>query len=329
MLTEYVTTDITLEQKIQFKQFLANCIEEHCTRGCYDVYFDYRDEISPETVNKAFFEYVENDNGYSKFSDYLDTIIYDEWSLWDYDHYLIEEIEKDAQSEPEYIQSQLQSIIDSGDLFEVLDECGYCGIRYDIKDVFRDVKVNLLLATSAELNYDLSSISRAYIEHVDNREWINLYKDNALQYLIRQQGYFTKAEDFLTDAMEHETSKFLKSVDWELNNAYVGDCHCLTVLISADLDTLDDLADILAKKETAKKKITVTKDCEIGLLAPFIGGGSTLDIQLEKDFEFPADMLYDVQIEHRGHYSGIHGYYTVDDIYCLCGECWRATAKFE
>jgi hypothetical protein len=319
----------TPEQETAFKQFLTDCIEEYCRDGYYTIYWDYRDEVSPDTINKAFFDYVDDDNGYCNFEDYLDSTVFDEWSLWDYEHYLIEEIESDANNSDDFIQEILQNIIDNGTIWDYLYECGYQGLKYDIHDIVNDVKVNLLLATKSELNYDLSPISRVYIEKIDNAEWRNLYKDNALQYLIRQQGYFTKAEDFLTDAMEHETSKFLKSVDWELNNAYVGDCHCLTVLISADLDTLNDLADILSKKETAKKKITVTKDCEIGLLAPFIGGGSTLEIQLEKDFEFPADMLYDVQIEHRGHYSGIHGFYTVDDIYCLCGECWRATAKFE
>lgn len=324
-------TVATPEQVTAFEQFLRKCIERFCWNGEYPVYFSYDDKVGEDTLNEAFFDYVEKHHkDYDYFSDYLTEVVQNTWYIYEYEDNLAQNIEDAACKEPDFISEILEYVEDENLFWDYLYECGYNGLSWDVHDIVSNTKVNLLLATKEELNQDLSSISAAFIDKDPSSYWNTANaKDNALNYLIRQQGYFTKSEDFLTDKIEGCKSKFLTSVDDELNNAYCGDCHCLTVLASASLDDLDELADILLKKETAKQKITVTKDCEIGLLAPFVGGGSTLEIQLEKDFEFPADMLYDVQIEHRGHYSGIHGFYTVDDIYCLCGECWRATAKFE
>lgn len=320
-------TVATPEQVTAFEQFLRKCVEQFCRNGEYPIYFDYRDEVDADTLNEAFFKYVEDNNGYSSFSDYLEDIIYDKWSLYDYDNYLADEIENAAREEDDFISDTLEYTIEEGYFWDYLYDAGYHGLVWDIRDIVSDTKVNLLLATKEELNQDLSSISAAFI---DDSCWNTANaKDNALNYLIRQQGYFTKSEEFLTGTINPQHSKFLNSIEDELNNAYCGDCHCLTVLASASLDDLDKLADILIKKETAKQKITVSKDCEIGLFAPFVGGGSTLEIQLDKDFEIPVDMLYDVQIEHSGNYSGLHGFYTVDSVYCLVGSCWRANMKFE
>lgn len=330
MMNTTTQVPVTPEQETAFEQFLRKCIERLCWNGEYSVYFSYNDRVEEDTINETFFDYVKKYHKYYDcFSDYLTNVIQDKWYIYDYEDNLIEDIKDAARREPDFISEILEYVEDECLFWDYLYKCGYNGLSWDVHEIVSDTKVNLLLATKEELNQDLSSISAAFIDKEGSHWNTANAKDNALNYLIRQQGYFTKSEDFLTYKIEDCKNKFLTSVDNELNNAYDGDCHCLTVLISADLDTLDKLADILLKKETAKQKITVTKNCEIGLLAPFVGGGSTLDIQLEKDFEFPADMLYDVQIEHRGHYSGIHGFYTVDDIYCLCGECWRATAKFE
>lgn len=323
------TTIATPEQVTAFEQFLRKCIKNFCLNGEYRVYFDYRDEVEEDTINEAFFKYVENDNGYSNFSDYLEDIIYNEWNLFDHENYLIDDIEGAAREEEDFISDILEYTIEEGYFWDYLYDVGYQGISWDIHDIVSDTKVNLLLATKEEINQDLSSIATAFLDEDYNSDNDKIAKDNALNYLIRQQGYFTKSEEFLTGTRNPQHSKFLNSIEDELNNAYCGDCHCLTVLASASLDDLDKLADILLKKETAKQKITVSKDCEIGLFAPFVGGGSTLEIQLDKDFEIPVDMLYDVQIEHRGNYSGLHGFYTVDSVYSLVGSCWRADMKFE
>lgn len=330
MMNTTTQVPITPEQETAFKQFLRKCIEKFCWDGEYPVYFSSSDKVEKDVINKTFFDYVkEHHKYYNCFSDYLTDVIQNTWNIYDYEDYLINDIKDATKKEPDFISGILEYVEGEALLWDYLYECGYNGLDWDIHDIVSDTKVNLLLATKEELNQDLSSISAAFIDKESSHWNTANAKDNALNYLIRQQGYFTKSEDFLTYKIEDCKSKFLTSVDNELNNAYDGDCHCLTVLASASLDDLDKLADILLKKETANRKIIVSKDCEIGLFAPFVGGGSTLEIQLDKDFEIPVDMLYDVQIEHRGNYSGLHGFYTVNSVYGLVDSCWRADMKFE
>lgn len=327
LMTKTMTV-ATPEQVTAFEQFLRKCVEQFCWNGEYPVYFDYRDEVDADTLNKTFFDYVEKHHKYYDcFSDYLTEVIENTWNIYDYEDNLIKNIKDAARREPDFISDILEYVENECDFWDYLYDAGYQGISWDIHDIVSDTKVNLLLATREEINQDLSSIATAFLDEDYNSDNDKIAKDNALNYLIRQQGYFTKSEEFLTGTSQH--SKFLSSIENELNNAYDGDCHCLTVLASASLDDLDKLADILLKKETANQKITVSKDCEIGLFAPFVGGGSTLEIHLDKDFEIPVDMLYDVQIEHSGNYSGLHGFYTVDSVYSLVSSCWRANMKFE
>ena len=328
-----MTATTATTEREKYINFLRNRIENYCDRnGCYTYYrCGYDDCVSEEVIAKCFYEYIENQRGYEKFSHYLENHVYEEW-LWDYDQYLWHDIKEDFDNAVD------EGLLEDVDLeWDDLYEAGYQGVSFDINEFVDDIRINLLLATANELNHDLSSINQCYTQgyqfrYDDPDKQAKLEKeleDNMLAQLIKQQGYDVTTEYIGGEDIACSDSKFLKSVADELLNGYYDVCQCLTVLTTASLDDLDDLADILLKRDNCKKTITVSKNTMLGLLAPFIGGGSTLDICLDKDFEFSTDMIYDVQIESRDQRSGIHRFYTVDSIYGLCGDAWDSKMKIK
>ena len=325
-----VITD-TLEQ--EFDNFLRDEIEQHCYKGSFDVYFDYRDRVDVETINNCFCEYLEDQRGYTKFSHYLEQCVDEKWSIWEYEHELINLIEEDAKLQSDEIQDMLSTHISEGDIWDDLCKVGYQGLQWSIFDIIPDIKINLLLATANEQNHDLSSINQCYTQgyqfrYDDPDKQANLVKeleDSALAYLVKQQGYDVPDNYIGSEDMACSDNRFLKSVADELYESYYDVCQCVTALATVGLSELDDFADVLLKRDNCKKEVTIKKDCYIGLFAPFIGGGSLLEIELDKDFTFPTSMLYDVQVESREKYSGIHGLWTVNSVFDLWGGCWNAT----
>ena len=320
------TTTETTTAREKYINFLRNRIENYCDREGYYPYYrcSYDDCISEETIAKYFYDYIKNQHGYEKFSHYLENRMWEEW-LYDYDGYLWCDIKKDFDNAVD------EGLLEDVDLeWDDLYEAGYQGVTFNINEFVDDIRINILLATANELNHDLSSINQCYTQgyqfrYDDPDEQAELesdLEDNMLAYLIKQQGYDVTTEYIGGEDIACSDSKFLKSVANELLNGYYNVCQCLVVLTTASLEQLDDLADILLKRDNCKKTITVSKDTMLGLLAPFVGGGSTLDIYLDKDFEFSTDMIYDVQIESRDQRSGVFRCWSVDSIYGLCGDAW-------
>lgn len=56
----------------------------------------------------------------------------------------------------------------------------------------------------------------------------------------------------------------------------------------------------------------------VGIFAPWVGGGSTFNIQLEKPLDIPRSMQFDVQIEGAGCSE-----YTVNAVYGLVLKAWK------
>ena len=179
MMNTTTQVTVTPEQETAFKQFLTDCIEEHCRDGYYIIYWDYRDEVSPDTINKAFFDYVDDDNGYCNFEDYLDSTVFDEWSLWDYEHYLIEEIESDANNSDDFIQEILQNIneYNQAEVTHMLDCMEDSDVDYDfyreyLKIISEDpANKQAIIADTANryqewLDYDCNERSSKDIEEI-------------------------------------------------------------------------------------------------------------------------------------------------------------------
>lgn len=271
----------------------------------------YDDRIPPHFILKAFNEYCNiaksNNNDYETFKDYLEAMFAD-INAYYFDleeKQLLHEIKNNIQYESEELQSSFEALIDGMNDYEILEVGGFEGINYDIKEFLDyDYRINLMFATPYERNCDMSLIPR--FEDVDN---------NALTYLIRQQGYDVHEvfkslkEDRINDSV------FVRSVVDELREQSYSMAE-LTALVTARGENLLNLLDNIAHENNY---ISISKDATIGLYNEWNGSGSLLEIQLEKPAVFPTSMVRNVQIEGAGkENSG----YTVDAVYGLVSKAW-------
>lgn len=271
----------------------------------------YDDRIPPHFILKAFNEYCNiaksNNNDYETFKDYLEAMFAD-INAYYFDleeKQLLNEIKNNIQYESEELQSSFEALIDGMDDYEILEVGGFEGINYDIKEFLDyDYRINLMFATPYERNCDMSLIPR--FEDVDN---------NALTYLIRQQGYDVHEvfkslkEDRINDSV------FVRSVVDELREQSYSMAE-LTALVTARGENLLNLLDNIAHENNY---VSISKDATIGLYNEWNGSGSMLEIQLEKPAVFPTSMVRNVQIEGAGkENSG----YTVDAVYGLVSKAW-------
>ncbi|MGN0261935.1 MAG: hypothetical protein ACI4B9_03700, partial [Eggerthellaceae bacterium] len=180
------------------------------------------------------------------------------------------------------------------------------------------MKVNVLLGTEAEKNLDFSSIGVMRDELIVSGPLDADVRDNALTWLVEQQGHtLTELKDATAiyqkwgfDAAEITHGTFIASVAEELNDF----SHIMgSVTVLAEL-SINDMAKTLDPSVT----LTIPKDATIGIFAPWVGGGSALDIQLEKDLVIPFDKRFDMQIEGAGCRE-----YTVNNVYGLVEEAWK------
>lgn len=271
----------------------------------------YDDRIPPHFILKAFNEYCNiaksNNNDYETFKDYLEAMFAD-INAYYFDleeKQLLHEIKNNIQYESEELQSSFEALIDGMNDYEILEVGGFEGINYDIKEFLDyDYRINLMFATPYERNCDMSLIPR--FEDVDN---------NALTYLIRQQGYDVHEvfkslkEDRIND------SAFVRSVVDELREQSYSMAE-LTALVTARGENLLNLLDNIAHENNY---VSISKDATIGLYNEWNGSGSMFEIQLEKPAVFPTSMVRNVQIEGAGkENSG----YTVDAVYGLVSKAW-------
>lgn len=199
-----------------------------------------------------------------------------------------------------------------------------------------DMCVNIMLRCGDEGNRDFVSIHEQYEsmfkEDISPEELTaSLQEENGLSWLVKQQGYTMEqlyntvheynrfwdspeAEGLSYDAKYNKFasthSPFLTSLCQELANM-VNYMNTMTVLTKM---SMTDFAEFMQPG----KEFVLPKNSMIGIFNPWNGGGSTLDIVLEKDLVVPSSLVYDVQIEGaKPDYQ-----YTVDSVYGLVGNAW-------
>lgn len=318
----------------EIKKWLAEQIDNLTDENnCYEVSpTSYDDYISEATLLTKFNEYCENNKNHNSFSDYLVEYFWNEWI--DADDYLYDVIKSKA-AEAGLEDAYEAFCEDCGSDREALYTCGYNGTNIKIEEFLEhDYKIDLMLATENELNYNMGSISDYYIEperfvlHDPSKDkrW-----DNALTYIIRQQGHtpdeIIEAYNKLLDAEDKKQQpviedKFIKSTAEELYDWSTFGCGELTALVKLSGQNLLDVLTKIAKKEG---NIMLLENTTIGIYDEWNGAGSQLDIQLSKPFIFPASMVRNVQIEKAG--RNLNRGWSVDDTYGLVGSCWKDSCK--
>ena len=291
-----------LQEKV--KEFLKSnysyCKDEHDIYQ-FDIYADYRDEMS----NKDAIKILESNNPMDTFNDTL------------YDWYEESElqIKDDLMKEfKKYYKDKIEE--DDDDILDWLSM--FISINYP-EDHFLNqaFNVNITLDTG-DGNYD-------YALNTPHDEKFN---DKAsLVWLAIQQGYTKEQlEEAVCKKDTIESHNFLESVCNEVANE-VSDMNTLTFLVSMTLKQLVNLNERIKKQEPdghiydATERcdcgtITLTKNTMTGLFNPWCGGGSVLEIQLEKDIEIPIKFIRSAMPDGYEHYD-------VGEVYGMCGSAWK------
>lgn len=330
--------DNAVEQMIKQKQLVAlfeKEIMKAVSDNKYSVDMVALGELSPSDILNAFDKYQDQYKVYKKgnknFADVLE-----ENKMGDSDFSLdyIDAAQEQLLYDIEYSvgEEKYNQMIDAvseefDDVYNAIDymfEKNKLSMDFDMSQITPNCELNIMFETSAERNFDMGSINAFYKTPLDNgvEDFIEL-GDNALNYLIHQQGYkasdvFESFEKMVQDP-EHREKGFISSVSDEIENNGGYDMNELTVLVSASGKDLFDLLDQIA---SGKDYLTFPKNTSIGLFNEWNGSGSTFDITLDKPFVVPANMVRNVQIEDANDNYG----YTVNQVYGLTPECWNSKA---
>lgn len=195
-------------------------------------------------------------------------------------------------------------------------------IQEDVAQYIENCRMNLILATENEQNQVFGSISDFYLQSsfADMTEWnqeeFEESADNALTYLIHQQGHTVEEVFSVCDSRETENC-FVGSVIDEMDNASEVMTQ-LVVLVSASGKEFLDLLDHIAKKDG---NLEIAKKAGTGLFDSYMGVISSLDIQLERNLIIPADMVQNFQIEGAGTENRN---FTVREVYGLRDSAWES-----
>ena len=189
----------------------------------------------------------------------------------------------------------------------------------NVAEYIGSCRMNLILATENEQYQALSSFyvqsSFEELAEMDGEDFEEL-SNNALTYLIHQQGHTVEEVFSVFDSMNTE-SCFVGSVADEINFDDSMTASQVVVLVSAGGQELLDLLDCIAKKEGS---IEISADSSVGLFNEWLGTCSQLDIQLEQPAVIPVNMIRNLQIENAGNENnGI----TINGLCDLSGEFWQ------
>lgn len=267
----------------------------------------YDDFISSSTILNAFQEYsgskpkvIRPEN--TSFSDYLYDEVQD--SLFDNVMYLEEnlasQIKTLAEEKGDAFVEALENL-DEDLPYELLEQFGYEGASVDMSEFLdHDYKVNLLLATKQELNYDNTSISRM------------------AHGIIGEDGKLT-----LKDYNDFHDKTVTAADQLETYSDYN---EQLTALISINGNNLVEMLDKIAE---GKDNIVLGTDTVIGLYDRMNGAGSDFEIQLDEDMVIPTTMVQIVQMESSGRHDIVKDNigYSVDDTYGFVGTQWQDSYK--
>jgi len=301
---------------------LNKAAEEVLDRICFrdehgnfytEIYADYRDELDDYWLQKICNSTDPRDGFY----EWLDEAYL--YSLWDHEDYIIGEILKDEDV------AAIVSKLDQDEVREHLRDMFYVKLPED-HFLSQEVLVDILVDTG-DLNYDYTLNN--FGPHYDARDNEAIPDESSLLWLARQQGY-NKTQ--LKKAMRERPKEknFMQSIYDEINNAG-SHMNTLTFMVKMELREYFNLASaIVAERELNKSYtmdgrkgrgwILLDKSTTTGLYDPWNGGGSLLEIRLDKDVRLPIRCI------ETAKQDGCRGY-SIRDIYYCSTSLWTETLK--
>lgn len=295
--------------------------------GGIEIYTNYRDrELSFDFLK----EIMNMDDPIVAFQDKLN-----EWAM-DYaieygDSGLEKEIKKAlTEEELELFENNFDTI------WDVIQDNAY--FYYDERDFNNDVKVNIMV-DCGNWNYDCTcdNVLNWYGNSGDG----SIPAESSILWLAKTQGKATvlrkackkvhRNDGYYTDR-EKDEDKFIESCIQELENlpSHMG---TVTFLVKMSLFQLFDLIELQSREYDEKGKynprnnkksksyILLGKETMCGLYNSWDGGGSVLEIELDRDVKLP--IKYCVFCVDG---CKMHGY-DVGEVYGMCSSAWKETLK--
>ena len=295
----------------ELKEVIADVLTEECSKeesGMFhtEIYADYRDEFSDETVRKICRSEVPRETFDEKIFECFEN------AEMEYENELLEKIR-----EREEIAAALESEeLDEDELTNYVRDHHYD--HYLNQDLIIDIIVD-----AGDGNTDFT-INQPFASW-DGRNDKIIDDNSAILWLARQQGY-KKSE--LTQALRNQQygrSVFLNSVHTEVSNTSTH-MNALTFLVKMTFTEWFKLHDAIKQEEQHHPKrskgrgfILLDKSTTCGLYDPWGGAGSVLEIQLERDVRLPIRFIDSAWPD------GARGY-SVTEIYGLCSSTWTDNA---
>lgn len=312
-----MTNDTGGSNREAYLAWLREEVGRWCTEeGFFQMEYDYDDRVTPDQIIDAW-EHFEGE-GYASPLSYLEGNMLESPYIGAeaafYENYLL----ADLRSAPDAVQEgwdEAQSIWDD------LAEAGYQGIDMNLDALLRQssFEVNLFFATEAEADLDMGGIVAAFGNDYRSPDLSDITPedaDNALSYLINQQGH-SVAELYAARAGEACPSPFIESVCEEIANNPSEAMSELCVLVRMDGNQMLGFLDSLEKSTDS---LVLPKDyATMGIFNQWAGCGGLLDIRFEKDAVLPLSMVREFNIEGQ---RDIPGSYTVNEVYGLVGSTW-------
>lgn len=277
-----------------------------------EIYADYRDEISDETVTSI----LESDDNQNSFYEAIFNMYMD----------YAEELRCNA---IESIICLLQD--DDADNFDEDEIRDICCELISIElpyDHFLDQTFHVpIMLDTGDGNYDFSMNSLYPCWYGEANTEID--ETSSLLWLANQQGYTElQLRSALAQGDLANPHGFLETVRQECANL-TSSMSTVTFLVNMtlrDLMTLNEcisLQDINGHNFDARKNpdcgyIMINKKTVCGLFDPWSGGGSVLEIELEKDVKLPIKFIFSAIPDLNRH----NGRYGVDSTYGLCSKVW-------
>ena len=284
--------------------------------GGIEMYLDYRDTLSKENL----YDIMIADNPRETFDELISDCTLD-GSLY-YEDELEKEIKNNlTEDEKDFFEENFDEI------WEWVKENYY--FYYDAEHYNKTVKVNIMLDTgNANSDFTRDNILN-YCNYYSNGG--KDLKDSSILWLARQQ----KKAGLLRKAIKGNQTddKFINSCIQELEEL-PSHIATLTFLVNMKLFDYFELREAMESEKELNKSyiladrkgkgtITISKDTMCGLFDVWSGGGSVLEIELDKDVVLPIKCIWKAEIETGKSEYG----YSVDSVYGLVGSAWNGTVK--
>ena len=305
--------------------------------GGMEIYCDYNDELSDETIK----DIMQSNNPMEVFNDTLA-----DWAMDYAIEYGENEFEKDIKKE--LTEEELECWEENEEsVWDYLRDNYY--FYYPSDHFNKNVEVNIMV-DCGNMNSDFTrdNVLNWYGTSGGYGSNGNFDKYSSMLWLAKTQGKATKLRkqtkkvyDHVTDdnidddylnRPKEERDKFIESCIQEMENL-PSHMSSITFLVSMPLFDLFALKDAMKSEEemnksytpeqrTGKGYIVLDKSVMCGLYDSWQGGGSVLEIELDKDVKLPLKYIFDAWVDGTKEYG-----YDVGEVYGMYSSAWRDCLK--